>query len=58
MAMAVGTLQLYRGLVLAYGMATMAFVVRVGDDVRGFYWVTVRGWGEVGGGGGDVNLFD
>lgn len=45
MAMAVSVLQLYEGLVEAYGMAPMAFVVRVGKDVRGFYWVTVKGIG-------------
>ena len=45
MAMAVSVLQLYKGLVEAYGMAPMAFVVRVGEDVRGFYWVTVKGTG-------------
>lgn len=45
MTMAMAALQLYKGLVEEYGMATMAFVVRVGDVVRGFYWVTVKSAG-------------
>lgn len=45
MAMAVRALQLYEGLVEAYGMARMAFLVRVGEDVRGFYWVSSKGAG-------------
>lgn len=45
MAVAVRTLQVYAGLVEAYGMAPMAFVLSVGEDVRGFYWVTVKNAG-------------
>lgn len=45
MAMAVRALQLYEGLVASYGMARMAFLVRVGEDVRGFYWVSSKGAG-------------
>lgn len=48
MAMAVRALQVYEGLVKEYGMAPTAFVVSVGDDVRGFYWVTVKGGARVG----------
>lgn len=44
-AMAVGALRVYEGLVREYGMATMAFVVSARGDVRGFYWVTVKGGG-------------
>ena len=54
MAMAVSVLQLYEGLVEAYGMAPMAFVVRVGEDVRGFYWITANGTGA----GVDVVSYD
>ena len=46
MAMAVETLRVYRGLVEAWGMAEMAFVVRVGEEERGFYWVVVNDGGE------------
>ena len=52
MAMAVRSLQVYEGLVKAYGMTRIAFLVRVGEDVRGFYWVTLKGAGM--GVGGDV----
>ena len=54
MAMAVSVLQLYEGLVEAYGMAPMAFVARVGEDVRGFYWITANGTGA----GVDVVSYD
>ena len=56
MAMAVRTLQVFRGLVLAYGMATLAFVVRVGADVKGYYWVTANNESRVEEGGGVVSL--
>lgn len=45
MAMAVMALQVYEGLVEEYGMAPMAFVVRRGEDVMGFYWITVKNAG-------------
>lgn len=45
MAMAVRSLQVFEGLVEAYGMVRVAFLVRVGEDVRGFYWVALKGAG-------------
>lgn len=45
MAMAVMALQVYEGLVEEYGMAPMAFVVTGGEDVMGFYWITVKNAG-------------